>query len=73
VRANRRFRIRPDTNRCSVASRYASQLLTLKTFADQLYLYHDGQLIATHSRSFDRHRDFEHPDHALEKRVPGGV
>jgi hypothetical protein len=66
VRANRRFRIRLDTNRYSVPSRYASQLLTLKTFADRLCLYHDGQLIATHSRSCDRHRDFEHPDHAKE-------
>jgi transposase len=66
VRANRRFRIRLDTNRYSVPSRYASQLLTLKTFADRLCFYHDGQLIATHTRSYDRHRDFEHPDHAKE-------
>jgi hypothetical protein len=66
VRANRRFRIRLDTNRYSAPSRYASQLLTLKTFADRLCLYHDGQLIATHSRSYDRHQDFEHPDHAKE-------
>jgi hypothetical protein len=66
VRANSRFRIRLDTNRYSVPSRYALQLLTLKTFADRLCLYHDGQLIATHSRSYDRHRDFEHPDHAKE-------
>jgi len=66
VRANRRFRIRLDTNRYSVPSRYASQVLTLKTFADRLCLYHDGQLIATHTRSYDRHRDFEHPDHAKE-------
>jgi transposase len=66
VRANNRFRIRLDTNRYSVPSRYASQRLTLKTFADRLCIYHDQQLIATHSRSYDRHRDFEHPDHAKE-------
>ena len=66
VRANSRFRIRLDTNRYSVPSRYASQLLTLKAFAERLCIYHDQQLIATHTRSYDRHRDFEHPDHVKE-------
>jgi hypothetical protein len=66
VRANNRFRVRLNTNRYPVPSRYASQRLTLKTFADRLCIYHDQQLIATHTRSYDRHRDFEHPDHAKE-------
>ena len=66
VPANGRFRVRLDTNRYSVPSRYASQRLTLKVFADRLCIYHAGQLIATHLRSYDRHRDFEHPDHAKE-------
>jgi cobalt-zinc-cadmium efflux system protein len=66
VPANNRFRVRLDTNRYSVPSRYASQRLTLKTFADRLCIYHDQQLIATHTRSYDRHRDFENPDHAKE-------
>ena len=66
LRANSRFRIRLDTNRYSVPSRYASQLLTLKAFAERLCIYHDQQLIATHTRSYDRHRDFEHPDHVKE-------
>jgi transposase len=66
VRANSRFRIRLDTNRYSVPSRYASQRLTLKKFADRFCIYHEGQLIATHTRSYDRHQDFENPDHAKE-------
>jgi hypothetical protein len=40
--------------------------LVLKTFADRLCLYHDQELIATHPRSYERHRDFEHPDHPKE-------
>lgn len=66
VRANNRFRVRLETNGYSVPSRYASQRLVLKTFADRLCIYHDQELIATHPRSYDRHRDFEHPDHAKE-------
>jgi transposase len=66
VRVNSRFRIRLDTNRYSVPSRYASQRLTLKKFANRLCIYHEGQLIATHTRSYDRHQDFENPDHAKE-------
>jgi transposase len=66
VRANNRFRIVLDTNRYSVPSLYASQRLMLKTFADRLCLYHGENLIATHPRSYDRHRDFEDPDHPKE-------
>ena len=66
VRVNSRFRIRVDTNRYSVPSRYASQRLTLKKFAHQLCVYHEGQLLANHTRSYDRHQDFENPDHAKE-------
>jgi transposase len=66
VRANNRFRIVVDTNRYSVPSLYASQRLVLKTFADRLCIYHDQKLIATHPRSYDRHRDFENPDHVKD-------
>ena len=66
VRVNSRFRIRLDTNRYSVPSRYASQRVTLKKFANRLCIYHEGQLIATHTRSYDRHQDIENPDHAKE-------
>jgi hypothetical protein len=41
----------------------AGQALTLKTYPDRLCLYHQNQLVARHTRSYDRHRDFEDPDH----------
>jgi hypothetical protein len=66
VRANNRFRVVLDTNRYSVPSLYASQRLVRKTFADRLCLYHDHKLIATHTRSYDRHGDFENPDHVKD-------
>lgn len=55
-----------DTNRYSVPSRYASQQLTLHAFPDRLCLYHAYHLIATHPRCYERHRDFEDPDHVKE-------
>jgi hypothetical protein len=66
VPASSRFRVVLDTNRYSVPSLYASQRLLLKTFADRLCIYHDEKLIATHTRSYDRHQDFEDPDHGKQ-------
>ena len=66
VRANNRFRVIVDTNRYSVPSAYASQPVLLKASANRICVYHDQKLIATHIRSYDRHRDFEDPDHVKE-------
>jgi transposase len=66
VRASNRFRVTFDTNRYSVPAQYASQRLTLKVYPDRLCIYHENKLIARHPRSFERHRDFEHPDHPRE-------
>jgi transposase/DUF971 family protein len=63
VRASRQFRVTLDTNHYSVPAYLAGQALTLKTYPDRLCLYHQGQLIARHTRSYDRHGDFEDPDH----------
>jgi len=63
VRASRQFRITLDTNRSSVPAHLAGQALTLKTYPDRLCLYHQHQLVARHTRSYDRHGDFEDPDH----------
>jgi hypothetical protein len=63
VRASRQFRLTLDTNRYSVPAHLAGQALTLKTYPDRLCLYHQNQLVARHTRSYDRHRDFEDPDH----------
>ena len=63
VRASRQFRITLDTNRYSVPAHLAGQSLTLKTYPDRLCLYDQNQLVARHPRSYDRHQDFEDPDH----------
>lgn len=63
VRASRQFRVTLDTNRYSVPAEYAGQALTLKTYPDRLCLYAEDKLIARHPRSYDRHQDFEDPDH----------
>lgn len=64
VRANKQFRVAFDTNRYSVPARFAGYPLTLKAYPDRLCLYHDEALVARHPRSFERHQDFEDPDHA---------
>lgn len=63
VCASNRFRVTFQTNRYSVPAEYASQRLTLKAYPERLCLYHREKLIARHPRSFERHRDFEDPDH----------
>ena len=66
VRVTNRCRIVVDTNRYSVPSIYASQRLTLKVFGDRLCLYHAHNMVATHPRSYERHSDFENPDHVKD-------
>lgn len=63
IRASSQFRITLDTNRYSVPAEYAGALLTLKTYPDRLCIYCQDKLIARHVRSYDRHQDFEDPDH----------
>jgi len=74
VRVTNRCRVVFDTNRYSVPSLYASQQLTLKIFAERLCVYHEDKLVAKHTRCYDRHQDFEDPDHVkelLERRRKG--
>ena len=66
VRASSQFRITVDTNRYSVPAEYAGAGLTLKTYPDRLCIYCDEKLIARHARSYERHQDFEDPDHPKE-------
>jgi hypothetical protein len=66
VRVTNRCRVVLDTNRYSVPHLYASQQLTLHAFPDRLCLYHAHNLVATHPRCYERHRDFEDPDHVKE-------
>ncbi len=67
-----RFRVSFETNRYSVPAHLAGTTLLAKIYPDRLVLYHQNQCVAEHVRSYDRHRDFEHPDHArplLEQRL----
>ncbi|MEE9398328.1 MAG: IS21 family transposase [Methylococcales bacterium] len=66
VRASNRFRVVLDTNRYSVPAEYASTPLILKAYPDRLIVYAQEKLIAQHVRSYDRHLDFECPDHPRE-------
>jgi len=66
VRASIQFRVTVETNRYSVPAEYAGASLTLKSYPDRLCIYHNDKLIARHSRSYDRNRDFEDPDHPKE-------
>jgi len=62
-RASKQFRIAVDTNHYSVPAEYASQRVTLKTYPDRVCIYHQDKLIARHVRRYDRHQDYEDPDH----------
>ncbi len=63
VRSNSQFRVILDTNKYSVPANYAGSHLSLKVYPDHLCVYHQDKLIARHTRSYDRHQDFEDPDH----------
>jgi transposase len=66
VRASSQFRVALDSNRYSVPARFAGHPLTMKAYPDRLCFYHEEKLIARHSRSYERNRDFEDPDHPKE-------
>lgn len=66
VRATNRFRVVLDTNRYSVPAEYASARLSLRVYPERLRVYHQDKLVAEHPRSYDRHQDFENPDHVRE-------
>lgn len=66
VRVSSQFRVAVDANKYSVPSRFAGMKLTLKTYPDRLCFYDEDRLVARHSRSYDKHQDFEDPDHVGE-------
>ena len=66
IRASSQFRVTLDTNRYSVPAEYAGAKLTLKAYPDRLCIYDREKLVARHVRSYERRKDFEHPDHPKE-------
>lgn len=70
VVANNRFRVTTDTNRYSVPSRYASQRLALRRYADRIAVYTPaGTLVADHPRNYGRGQDILVPDHETELKL----
>jgi transposase len=63
VLVSSRCRVTFDTNRYSVPPAYAGKTLVLKVYPDRLVLYHQDRVVAEHVRSYDRHQDFEKPEH----------
>lgn len=61
--ANSQFRVVLDTNKYSVPAEYAGRRLTLRQYPDQVLIYHEHNLIATHSRSYQRRQDILIEDH----------
>jgi transposase len=58
------FRVSFEGNRYSVPAEHAScRELSMRVYPDRLLIYRDAELIAEHLRSYQRHGDFEHPDH----------
>ena len=63
VRASKQFRVTIDTNHYSVPAQLAGVGLTAKLYPERLCFYHENKLVARHVRRYDRHQDYEHPDH----------
>lgn len=63
ARAGKQFRVTLDTNHYSVPARYVGVRVILKAYPDRVCIYHQDQLIARHTRCYDRHQDIEDPDH----------
>ena len=63
MRTSSQFRVTLETNHYSVPAEYANTRVTLKAYPDRVCIYREDQLIARHSRSYDRRQDIEDPDH----------
>ena len=64
VKATSKFRVHCDGNRYSVPAAYASRALLLRRYPDKIPVHCQDQLIAEHSRSYDRGQDVVCPEHA---------
>ena len=64
LRASPTCRVALDANHYSVPPHLAGCPLVLEAWPDRVCVYHGQQLVASHPRCFDRHRDIEDPDHA---------
>jgi transposase len=63
ARASSQFRVPVDSNHYSVPAEHAGAKLTVKSYPDRICIYREDKLIARHSRSYERNKDVEDPDH----------
>lgn len=63
------------TNRYSVPDHLVGRMVAVKIYSEQLRIYHDDRLLATHSRSYERNLWVIHMDHYLVtlSRKPGAL
>src|SRR5262249_2565197 len=64
ARASSQFRITVDTNRYSLPCASAPLRLTVKPIPAPLCVYFDAEPTPRHARSYARHQDIEHHEHA---------
>lgn len=64
VRASTQYRISLDGNTYTVPAQLAGVRLTLKKYPDRICLYHGNDLVARHTRSYDRKQDIQNQDHS---------
>ncbi|MBT7262155.1 MAG: IS21 family transposase [Desulfobacula sp.] len=64
VRASPQYRISLDGNSYTVPAQLAGVRLTLKKYPDRICLYHGNDLVARHTRSYDRKQDIQDQDHS---------
>lgn len=64
--ANNRCRVVCETNRYSVPPALSQKQVSLHRSHDRISIYHQGKLIASHPRSYDRHKDIVDPEHQRE-------
>lgn len=64
VRASPQYRISLDSNSYTVPAQLAGVRLTLKKYPNRVCLYHGNDLVARHTRSYDRKQDIQNQDHS---------
>jgi len=64
VRASPQYRISLDGNKYTVPAQLAGVRLTMKKYPDHICLYHGNDLVARHTRSYDRKQDIQNEDHS---------
>jgi DNA-directed RNA polymerase subunit K/omega len=64
-----------DRNRYSVACKATGRTAELRSYADKIVVLHDGELVAQHSRRFQRDQMIFDPWHYLPvlKKKPGAL